>query len=65
MPHRDGRLARSVAQHIPPMLFAHFVGDAGRERIKAEIVACPARTLEGGTFPAAMGAACAGTQLVA
>jgi len=66
MPHRDGRLARTLsAQHIPPMLFAHFVGDAGRERIEADIVACPARTLECRAFPTTTGAACMGTQLVA
>jgi hypothetical protein len=46
------------------MLCAYFVG-AGWKRIEADMIAGPARTLEGRTFPAAIGAACAGTQLVA
>jgi hypothetical protein len=47
------------------MLLAHFVGDAGREWIKADVIAGPAWPLEGCTFSAAISTACAGAQFVA
>jgi hypothetical protein len=47
------------------MLLAYFVGDVGRKWIEADMIACPARTLESRTFAAAIGAACASAQLVA
>jgi hypothetical protein len=46
-------------------LLACFVGDARREWIEANMIAGPAWTLEGRTFSAAGGAACASAQLVA
>jgi hypothetical protein len=57
--------SQSFAKHSPPMLLAHFVGDAGRKWIKADVIAGPARALEGCTFPAARGTACANAQSVA
>jgi hypothetical protein len=47
------------------MLFAHFVGGVGRERIETDVIARPAGTLEGRAFPAATAAACASAQVVA
>jgi hypothetical protein len=55
----------SFAKHSPPMLLTHFVRDAGREWIEADVIAGPTWTLEGRTFSAAGGAACATAQLVA
>jgi hypothetical protein len=42
-----------------------FVGYAGRKWIEADMIAGPAWPLEGRTFPAAGGAACASTQFIA
>jgi hypothetical protein len=47
------------------VLDPHFVGDAGREWIKADMITGPAWTLERRAFPAAGGAAGAGTQFIA
>jgi hypothetical protein len=39
--------------------------DAGRKRLEANMIACPAWVLEGRSFAAATGAASAGTRFVA
>jgi hypothetical protein len=39
--------------------------DAGRKWVKANMIACPAGTLQGRAFSAAPSTACAGTQFVA
>ena len=39
--------------------------DAGRKGLEANMIACPAWVLEGCSFAAATGAACAGTQFIA
>jgi hypothetical protein len=64
-PAASRRPRRSVAKNSPPMLFAHFVGDAGRKRIEANVIADPAWTLDGRAFFTAIRAARAGTQPVA
>jgi hypothetical protein len=43
----------------------HFVGNAGRKRIEANVIAGPAWTLEGCTFTAAVSTAGACAQFVA
>jgi len=45
--------SRSVAEHSPLMLLTHFVGDAARKRIEADIIAGPSWPLEGRAFAAA------------
>jgi hypothetical protein len=47
------------------MLLAHFIGDAGRKRLKANVIAGPAWPLDGRTFRAAIRAAGAGAKSVA
>jgi hypothetical protein len=47
------------------IIVAHLVGDFSRKRIEADMIAGPAWMLEGHSFAAATGAACAGTQFVA
>jgi hypothetical protein len=42
-----------------------FACGAGRKRIETDMITGPAWTLEGRTFPAAGGAACASTQFIA
>ena len=64
-PAASRRPGQSLAQHAAPVLLAHLVGDAGRERIEADMIAGPAWTLERRAFSAAGGAACASTQFIA
>jgi hypothetical protein len=56
---------RALSERASRIIVTHLVGAAGRKRIEADIIAGPAWSLESGTFSAATGAACAGTQFVA
>jgi hypothetical protein len=47
------------------MLLAHFIGDAGRKRLEADMIAGPAWVLEGCAFGTAVRATCANAQSVA
>ena len=62
---QPGAAGELIAEDSARVLLAHLVGDAGRERIEADMIAGPAWTLERRAFSAAGGAACASAQFVA
>ena len=63
--HTAARGRTRLSECASRIIVAHLVATSGRKRIEADVIACPAWTLEGRTFRPAGGAACAGAQFVA